>query len=123
VVSVTIEPALADLEYEAQTDDLTRLAKVALIVAAQRRTTLTVGELGAAIGIDCDELRQVLDLVLRQLANECLAGEMPLLPALVINTQTGGPGHGWPSCNAEWFSEAQRVFRVWGNPSRSTRAA
>jgi len=45
VVSVTIEPALADLEYEAQTDDLTRLAKVALIVAAQRRTTLTVGEL------------------------------------------------------------------------------
>ena len=122
-MSVTIEPALADLEYVAETDDLTRLAKVALIVAAQRRTTLTVGELGAAMGIDGDELRQVLDPVLAQLADQCLAEQMPLLPALVINTQTGGPGHGWPSCNAEWFSEAQRVFRLWGSLRRPPRAA
>lgn len=124
MVGVTTEPALADFEYETKTFDLTRLAKVALIVAAQRRTTLTVKELGAAMSIDGDELRQVLDLVLAQLADECLAEEMPLLPALVINTQTGGPGHGWPSCNADWFSEAQRVFRVWGgNPGRLPRTA
>lgn len=122
-MGVTTEPALADFTYETKTDDLARLARVALIVAAQRRTTLTVGELGAAMGIDGDELRQVLDLVLAQLAEECLAEQMPLLPALVINTQNGGPGHGWPSCNAEWFSEAQRVFRMWGSPSRPPRAA
>src|SRR5262245_9080779 len=112
------EPALVDPVGEADTDDLTRLARAALIVAAQRRTTLTVKELEAAMGIDGLELRSLLDLVLAPLASQCAAEGMPSLAALVINTRTGAPGHGWPSCNAEWFAEAQRAFRVWGNPRR-----
>lgn len=115
---MTIEPVLADPLTEPDTDDLTRLAKVALIVAAQRRTTLTVKELGSAMGIDGVELSLVLDLILAQLADQCAAERTPSLPALVINARTGAPGHGWPSCNAEWFEETKRVFRVWGNPRR-----
>jgi hypothetical protein len=123
VVVTTIESALADVLGDAETDDLARLARVALIVAAQRRTTLTVKELSAAMGVDGMELRQVLDLVLARLADQCAAERMPALPALVINAQTGAPGHGWPSCNADWFSEAQRVFHMWGSPRRPPRAA
>lgn len=118
----TTESALADVVEDACTDDLTRLARVALIVAAQRRTTLTVRELGAAMGVDRGELGQVLDLVLARLADQCAAERMPSLSALVIHA-TGAPGHGWPSCDAEWFSEAQRVFQMWGTPGRPPRAA
>jgi hypothetical protein len=115
---VTIEPLLADPISQTDTDDLTRLARVALIVAAQRRTTLTVKELGAAMGIDGVELGSALDLVLAQLAYQCAEEHMPSLPALVIDAQTGAPGHGWSSCDAEWFEEAKRAFHVWGNPRR-----
>ncbi len=119
VVSVTIEPLLADPISQTETDDLARLARVALIVAAQRRTTLTTRELGAAMGIDGIELSLVLDLVLAELASQCAAERMPSLPALVIDAQTGVPGHGWSSCDADWFEEAKRAFRVWGSPRRS----
>jgi hypothetical protein len=103
-------------------DELTRLARVALIVAAQRRATLTVKELGAAIGASEVEFRRVLPEVLAQLAEQCAAERMPALTALVINPQTGAPGHVWPSCNAEWFSEVQRTFRRWGSLHRRASA-
>jgi hypothetical protein len=118
VDSVTTDAAVAGAAKPTDTRELTRLARVALIVAAQRRTTLTVRELGLAIGISGVELRPVLHLVLTELAEQCVAEQMPSLPALVINAQTGAPGHGWPSCNAAWFSEAQQVFRRWGGPDR-----
>jgi hypothetical protein len=113
VVCVTTDSSTAGTA-SARTEELARLARVALIVAAQRRTTLTVRELEVAIGVGVGELRPVLHLVLTQLADQCVAEQMPSLPALVINAQTGAPGHGWPSCDAAWFSEAQRVFRRWG---------
>jgi hypothetical protein len=115
---VTIEPLLADPISQTETDDLARLARVALIVAAQRRTTLTRKELGAAMGIDGIEPNLALDLVLAELASQCAAERMPSLPALVIDAQTGVPGHGWSSCDAEWFEEAKRAFRMWGSLRR-----
>jgi hypothetical protein len=101
-----------------ETEELTRLSRVALIVAAQRRATLTVKELGAAIGASDVELRRFLPEILAQLAEQCAAERMPALTALVINGQTGAPGHVWPSCNADWFSEVRRAFRRWGSLDR-----
>ncbi|HYJ68522.1 MAG TPA: hypothetical protein VEX15_12780 [Nocardioidaceae bacterium] len=103
-----------------ETAELTRLVRVALIVAAQRRATLTVRELGAAIGVDDVEFRRVLPEVLALLAEQCAAERMPALTALVINPQTGAPGHIWPNCNADWFSEVQLAFRRWGSVQRDT---
>ena len=46
-------------------DDIVRQAKAALIIAAMRRSILTYGELGKALGIDGvalrNEMRHVLD--------------------------------------------------------------
>jgi hypothetical protein len=114
VVSVATNPVVTSMVDGFDTDDLARLARVALIVAAQRRTTLTARELGHAIGVDDVELRLALHDVLTRLAEECAAERMPSLPALVINTPAGAAGHQWPSCDAAWFAETQRVFRAWG---------
>lgn len=98
--------------------ELTRLARVALIVAAQRRATLTVRELAAALGASDAELESALPEILAQLDAQCEAERVPTLTALVINPKTGAPGHVWSSCNAEWFSEVQRAFRWWGSVHR-----
>jgi hypothetical protein len=97
-------------------DDLARLARAALIVAAQRRTTLSARELGAAIGLNGIELAEVLRLVLARLAEQCADEQMPALPALVT-------GHVEASCDAAWFSEAKQVFRRWGRPDRPVARA
>lgn len=102
-------------------DDLTRLARPALIVAAQRRTLLTYKELGAAIGVTGVGLSHHLRCVLDRLSVECAGEGMPSLAALVVNSQTGAPGAGWSGGDVPWHAEVQRVFNRWGDPDRLAR--
>ncbi|KXK60576.1 hypothetical protein AWW66_18245 [Micromonospora rosaria] len=91
-------------------------ARAALIVAAMRRSILTYGELGAAIGISGVGLRNQLRHVLVDVSNECIAHKEPSLAALVVNASTGQPGAGWQDGKVPWHGEVQRVFRYWAGP-------
>ncbi|GAB2646804.1 hypothetical protein GCM10009743_23080 [Kribbella swartbergensis] len=103
-------------------EDLTRLARPALIVAAQRRTLLTYKELGAAIGVTGVGLSHHLRYVLDRLSEQCAAEGMPSLASLVVNSSTGAPGAGWTDGAVPWHAEVQQVFRRWGDSDRLSRA-
>lgn len=95
-------------------DDLARLARAALIVAAQRRSLLTYGDLGQAIGWDpAMPLSHHMKRILDRVSQTCIAAKEPSLAALVVNGTTGKPGDGWVDGGKGWHWEAQRCFRTW----------
>lgn len=91
----------------------TAQARAALIVAAMRRSILTYGELGKALGMEGVALRNQLRHVLDDVSEVCIANGEPSLAALVVNQETGEPGAGWRGGDVAWHSEVQRVFRTW----------
>ncbi|MCG5446135.1 hypothetical protein NIE79_004700 [Micromonospora sp. NIE79] len=92
------------------------MARAALIIAAMRRSLLTYGELGHAIGMAGIDLRNQMRHVLAQVAEECIAAGEPSLPALVVNATTGQPGAGWVDGAVRWHAEVQQLFRHWNPP-------
>lgn len=98
-------------------------ARAALIIAAMRRSILTYGELGAAIGISGVNLRNQLRHVLIEVSNECIERKEPSLAALVVNARTGQPGAGWRDGKVPWHGEVQQVFRYWDVNRRAAREA
>jgi hypothetical protein len=88
-------------------------ARAALIMAATRRSIVTYGELGKAIGMDGVALRNEMRRVLDQLSEDCAARGEPSLAALVVNARTGAPGPGWEDGSLPWHGEVQAVFRRW----------
>ena len=95
-----------------------RKARAALIVAALRRSILTYGELGAAIGLSGIDLRNQMRHVLDDLSTECSEAREPSLAALVVNGKTGAPGAGWQDGRVAWSAEVQRVFKHWADALR-----
>lgn len=93
--------------------DVVRQARAALIVAAMRRTLLTYGELGKAIGIEGVALRNEMRHVLDDLAEACKSAGEPVLSALVVNAESGEPGAGWTDGARPWHAEVQLIFRHW----------
>jgi len=94
-------------------DDIVRQAKAALIIAAMRRSILTYGELGKALGIDGVALRNEMRHVLDDLSDDCTARDEPSLAALVVNQRSGAPGQGWRDGTVPWHAEVRAVFRRW----------
>ncbi|MBT0995485.1 hypothetical protein KIN34_14455 [Cellulomonas sp. DKR-3] len=89
-------------------------ARAALIVAATRRTLLTYGELGLALGLDGVALRNELRHVLDDLSTDCIERDEPSLAALVINKDTGEPGSGWrDGPGITWHEEVRACFNYW----------
>jgi hypothetical protein len=78
-----------------------------------RRSILTYGELGKAIGIEGVALRNEMRHVLDDVASACASAGEPSLSALVVNAQTGEPGAGWKDGSVPWHAEVQQVFRHW----------
>jgi hypothetical protein len=64
-------------------------ARAALIIAAMRRSILTYGELGKALGMEGITLRNQLRHVLDDVSDVCITGGEPSLAALVVNQDTG----------------------------------
>lgn len=88
-------------------------ARAALIVAAMRRTVLTYGELGAALGIEGVTLRNQLRHVLDDVSDDCASRGEASLAALVVNQRTGQPGSGWEDGDVPWHAEVRKVFNDW----------
>lgn len=90
--------------YEA----VTRL-RSALIVASQRRSTLTYGEASAAI----DEIHPARGLgrALDLLSQDCIERKEPSLAALVVQSTSGAVGGGFKG-NAQ--AERERCYKHWG---------
>lgn len=95
-----------------RSEDVQR-ARAALIVAAMRRSILTYGELGKALGINGVALRNEMRHILDDLSDDCIARNEPSLAALVVNSRTGAPGQGWEDGSVPWHAEVQNVFRRW----------
>lgn len=93
--------------------DIVRQARAALIVAAMRRSIVTYGELGKALGMDGVALRNEMRHVLDDLSVDCIARDEPSLAALVVNQRSGAPGPGWQDGRVPWHAEVQAVFRRW----------
>lgn len=93
--------------------DVVAQARAALIVAAMRRSIVTYGELGKALGIDGVALRNEMRHVLDDLSDDCTARREPSLAALVVNQRSGAPGQGWQDGSVPWHTEVQAVFRRW----------
>ena len=99
--------------------DVVRQARAALIMAAMRRSIVTYGELGKALGIDGVALRNELRHVLDDLSADCIVRGEPSLAALVVNQRTGAPGRGWEDGKdgeggtVPWHAGVQAVFRRW----------
>lgn len=80
-----------------------------LIGAAQRRETITYGDLGPMLGHARGGA--FLAQQLGPLMAWCKRNELPALTALVVNTQTGIPGEGLSTVSDDNFpAEQQRVF-------------
>jgi hypothetical protein len=88
-------------------------ARAALIIAAMRRSLLTYGELGDALGMEGVALRNQLRHVLDAVAKTCFARGEPSLAALVVNKESGQPGAGWQNGSVPWHTEVRRVFQHW----------
>ncbi|WP_328472259.1 hypothetical protein OHA21_09395 [Actinoplanes sp. NBC_00393] len=88
-------------------------ARAALIIAAMRRTLVTYGELGTALGIEGVALRNHMRHVLDEVARDCATNKEPSLAALVVNQETGQPGAGWQDGSVPWHTEVRAVFRHW----------
>lgn len=93
--------------------DIVRQARSALIVSAMRRSILTYGELGRALGMDGVALRNEMRHVLDDLSEDCSSRGEPSLAALVVNQRSGAPGQGWEDGSVPWHAEVQAVFRRW----------
>ncbi|NIL80879.1 hypothetical protein [Rhodococcoides kroppenstedtii] len=96
-------------------------ARAALVVAALRKSLLTYGELGAAIGVRGVDLRNQARHILDHLSEQNRSDDEPSLAALVVNGQTGRPGSGWTDgVGVEWHTEVRRVFDYdWTAPPRT----
>ena len=88
-------------------------ARAALIIAATRRTLLTYGELGMAIGVEGVTLRNQLRHVLDDVSRACESAGEASLAALVVNAETGKPGAGWTDGVRDWHQEVRKVFEDW----------
>lgn len=88
-------------------------ARAALIIAATRRTLLTYGELGTALGMEGVALRNQLPQVLDAVGKACFASGEPSLAALVVNKESGQPGAGWHDGPVPWHTEVRRAFKHW----------
>lgn len=89
-------------------------ARAALVVAAMRRSLLTYGELGRAIGVGGVGLRNEMRLILDDLSDDCQSRGEPSLAALVVNKDTGEPGAGWTNGpDTTWQQEVRLCFRHW----------
>lgn len=74
--------------------DAGRQARSALIVAAMRRSIVTCGELGKALGIDGVALRNEMRHILGDLSEDGIGREEPSLATLVVDQRTGAPRTG-----------------------------
>ncbi|MTG88038.1 hypothetical protein GJV82_03565 [Cellulosimicrobium sp. BIT-GX5] len=89
-------------------------ARAALIVAAMRRSLLTYGELGRAVGIDRKiPLPGHVSRILDRVSTVCIDAGEPSLAVLVVGKSGGAPGRGFTKGKDEWFTEAQRCFEFW----------
>jgi len=79
---------------------------------AKNRTTITYGELGAAIGVHHRAIRFVLGVI----QDYCLAERLPPLTILIINS-SGKPGDGFIAYNLRHFEKG--LEEVWSFDWRS----
>jgi hypothetical protein len=96
-----------------QREEWNAQARAALIIAAMRRSILTYGELGTALGIEGVALRNQLRHVLDDVSKMCFKNNEPSLAALVVNQESGQPGAGWQDGSRPWHTEVRRVFQHW----------
>jgi len=83
-----------------------------LIITAMRRSVLTYGEAGEAIGLDGVALPDKVYRVLDDFSASCIEAEEPSLAALVVNAETGEPAQGGrragcagvPKCSKSFFA-------------------
>jgi hypothetical protein len=98
------------MDYDALADR----ARTALVVASMRRSTLTYGELAAAIDLDPNvPLPHHINRVLVVVSDRCIQAGEPSLAVLVVNQDTGKPGAGFVKVDHDWYTEARRCFRMW----------
>jgi hypothetical protein len=95
-------------------DALATKTRPALIIAAMRRTPVTYGELGTALGLDdavplSHHLSRVLDIVSKQ----CIAAREPSLAVLVVAKESGEPGPGFKKGSVPCHQEARQCYRYW----------
>jgi len=89
------------------------LARAALVIAAMRRTLVTYGELGEAIGLDGIALRNEMRHILDDLSQDCVDRDEPSLAALVVSKSLGEPGAGWSDGDRTWSQEVRACFARW----------
>lgn len=78
-----------------------------------RRTLLTYGELGQAIGLDGVALHTEMRHVLDDLSTDCFDRGEPSLAALVVRKSQGNPGQGWHNGKRTWLQEVRAVYSKW----------
>jgi hypothetical protein len=71
--------------------------------AAKSRQSLTYGQLGKLIGVPTAGLGQLLEPI----QSYCLIKGLPPLTVLVVQQQSGLPGHGFTGASATDFASAQ----------------
>lgn len=108
-----IGPGIVERVTKKDRSDVVGMTRTALIVAAMRRSILTYGELGSALGMDGGALRNEMRHILDCLSDDCIARSEPSLAALVVNQRSGAPGQGWQDGDLPWHAEVQAMFRRW----------
>lgn len=89
-------------------------ARAALIVAAMRRSLLTYGELGRAVGIDRKiPLPGHVSRILDKLSTVCIAAGEPSLAVLVVGKSGGAPGRGFTKGQGRVVHRGAALLRVW----------
>lgn len=102
-----------DMDYQ----QLAESARAALIVTAARRSVITYGELGRAIGLPTDvPLSHHINRVLRVVSKRCVDAREPSLAVLAVSKDSGEPGPGFVRGARDWSAEAQQCFRYWVFP-------
>jgi hypothetical protein len=88
-------------------------SRAALVIAAMRRTLVTYGELGQAIGLEGIALRNEMRHILDDLSEDCFARGEPSLASLVVSKASGEPGSGWRDGSLTWNKEVRACFDRW----------
>ncbi|GAA0970003.1 hypothetical protein GCM10009562_05130 [Nocardioides aquaticus] len=95
---------------------LAPLARAALIMAAQRRTTATFSEVAVCVGLYDEVRRDLMHYVLLLVEHICREADEPTLTALVVHPGDGRPGYGTSDQYPDWHIEVYACFDWWVQP-------
>lgn len=101
------------VEQQEQVRLLAPLARAALIMAAQRRTTATFSEVAVCVGLYNELRRDLMHYVLLLVEHICREADEPSLTALVVHPGDGRPCYGTSDQYSDWHVEVHACFDRW----------